>query len=759
MHIKVSTGGNDELANISLPVTDTVTSETVYYTTITYAFHTEARDPNVQAITQTRFEIVGDGIIQEIMINKGVLANSYVLHTDDILDNTKNREYKKQQSQEIIQLINNISSVKLDQSQDRATINVLANEIELKVSGKDMINSINIGEEGIAIAGKHILIDGETRFINSAGSSFGVVLEVNEAANLVVVYNNAKTYLTESTPDTLYSYNEAGVQNIFSYTSYEVSASNEKLYVLAGVTSNYPSVGDMWSSKQEIGGTTSIDGDKITTGSLTADKIVANTIGTDKLISKEILTNLLQVIGLNTVIISKEDGILIFGEASYEQQGGSDRPFDGYITNSNSIRQIVGAAELIAGDYVTITSTTAPSGSDVDYTGQTLRVSGFSGSDTVLFADQPFKNAPNLLPVQFTKIRPRDTDALTGTPNNSGSYIKISAKVKDPLDSDIEKPGIQIVHPKNGTKSTWTVDNFFMDSENSTIQGANGFFKLMKVGLLAASEGEKIIIDGTNRNIRSGNYLQGVRGFKLDGITGKAEFFDVDTVINAPRSMQRHYSSPWHYGGGESPRISHGKSLSDSFSYASSASNYETIGGTEVITTRYLVGAKQRFYLDSADVALDGSGDPRIKDLVIDISGSAQLHNMVNAGGIENALMQWYVSINGRTTGEVVPSFTVLQGKEHGAASYASDFITDAGGNFGNTTGSSPGFAYTCSLTGQMALDLSDFPLDELVTVEVGLKLNTYDTSETNAIEYRTELFDLNISMSLNYIGKNSSYT
>jgi len=287
------------------------TSNTGNFELLTFKFTTPVSTVN----NQTVFTITGEGNIKKIMLNEGTHAMAYTLHADDQIDNARNREHKKQLANEVLTILSNMQTVNTDVDTERARIDVAEDNINLRVKGDDVINSINLSEEGIAIAGKALIIDAVTRFIDSTGTVYGVVLSVDAGNQTIVVYNQAKT-IWASGLGTMVSYDTDGLQapsgGSFDYGDFVIDPGNGRKVTLTGVTGTFPAVGDFFTNDANDKGQTKISGGKIQTDAIIANHILAGEIGAEKLAAESITTNFLSLIGQQNIILDKDKGILIF---------------------------------------------------------------------------------------------------------------------------------------------------------------------------------------------------------------------------------------------------------------------------------------------------------------------------------------------------------------------------------------------------------------------------------------------------------------
>ncbi|PCJ17996.1 MAG: hypothetical protein COB02_11750, partial [Candidatus Cloacimonadota bacterium] len=246
------------------------------------------------------FSINGNNLdsVNQIMINEGRNSFPYDLHRDDQPIQSKTRSSLNILTSQIGNVLKLINALDDKVSEQGSTITQQDYEISLKVKKGNIISEIALNEQGAKISGKSIIIDGFTRFINSQKISYGEVKKIN-GSSVIVSTGSVKKLETNGTlyqDDSNFTYSNKSIDKDSGDITLTISSGTPKL--------------DFYASDNID--STSIDGDIIKTGSIHASKIVSKSIGTDLLKADEIFTDRLEVTGNQNIIISGDDGILVF---------------------------------------------------------------------------------------------------------------------------------------------------------------------------------------------------------------------------------------------------------------------------------------------------------------------------------------------------------------------------------------------------------------------------------------------------------------
>ncbi|PCJ17490.1 MAG: hypothetical protein COB02_13810, partial [Candidatus Cloacimonadota bacterium] len=246
------------------------------------------------------FSINGNNLdsVNQIMINEGRNSFPYDLHRDDQPIQSKTRSSLNILTSQIGDVLKLINALDDKVSEQGSTITQQDYEISLKVKKGNIVSEIALNDQGAKISGKSIIIDGFTRFINSQKIAYGEVKKINGSS--IIVSTGSVKKLENS--GTLY-------QDESSFTYSEKSIDRDTGDITLTISSGTPKLGFYASDNIN---STSIDGDMIKTGSIHASKIVSKSIGTDLLKADEIFTDRLEVTGNQNIIISGDDGILVF---------------------------------------------------------------------------------------------------------------------------------------------------------------------------------------------------------------------------------------------------------------------------------------------------------------------------------------------------------------------------------------------------------------------------------------------------------------
>lgn len=313
------------------------------YLRVTIPFNSHSGSPTTLGI---KFQTTGTAQINKVMLNPGDLPMDYILHDDDMPVSEKYRQIFDKlanQGRALSDRLRDISQVLVDQG---ASIEQRDYGISLRVRKDNLLSEINLSTEGVAIRGDKVIIDGATKFINTSGTFFGYVVDdlgdnvwrlsqssVTSIPSSGVIYVMVDPSTAPADPDTWSD----------PVTFSVLSRDAEKFHVvveLSGGGLSEVTYGKFFSSTNSSS-VTQIDGgrimantiqsDHIQANSISADKILAETIGTDKLIAKKVLTDLLEIYGLNNIIIDPREGIHLFHNNNVVDNSGS-----GFVASYNS---------------------------------------------------------------------------------------------------------------------------------------------------------------------------------------------------------------------------------------------------------------------------------------------------------------------------------------------------------------------------------------------------------------------------------------
>ena len=269
--------------------------------------------------------------ISEMMINEGNNSFAYMLHKDDEPINERTRETLNILTSQTGQILKSLNLLNKKVSDQGATISNQENEISLRVKKDKVLNEISLNEQGAKISGRNIVLDGFTRFINSTKITYGEIVKISGSIATLTI----GSYKDLDTNGELF-------QDDSSFTYSNVSIDKDSGEITVNIDSGNVSLGFYSSSNID---TTSIDGGMIRSNSIYGDKIVSKSIGTDQLKAEQIFTDRLEINGYHNIVISGDDGLLIFNENAINTKTS---------TSSNHQELIIENHNLKVGDFIKI---------------------------------------------------------------------------------------------------------------------------------------------------------------------------------------------------------------------------------------------------------------------------------------------------------------------------------------------------------------------------------------------------------------------
>lgn len=407
-------------------------------------------------------------IASKIMLNKGALALPYVLHVDDEIIGERLRLIHNDFYSDALTKSDQIRQMNQSQIEQGARMAQVEYGVSLSVRKDNVVSEINLSPEGVMIAGRKIIIDGLTVFINTTGYYYGTFVNKLENGNWLLSVASATPLPASGTIYQMLTPG-AGIADNDSWSSAINFTRVGKIPTTGhwevATTGAEPTFGGFWINGNSFS-VTKIDGgriiansiqtDHLQANSIVADKIAANQIGAEKLIAKDIVADVIRLFGKNNIIIDPDDGIFIFHNNNILNNSSSHYAVN-YDSGSDSFfmpTANVPATPPAVGDFIYITGAG-------NYTGVMRKILNVStsGSNTYYEVDG-FATSPGATTIDFIK------KAVT-----TGSYIKITI-------DGTGLPAIQMYQGTSGTAlgTTWTPTGFVLENGSIKIgDGANSF--------------------------------------------------------------------------------------------------------------------------------------------------------------------------------------------------------------------------------------------------------------------------------------------
>lgn len=509
--------------------------------------------------------------VSRMMLNEGRFLYLYRLHFDDFPIPGQAQDQLNIVTQQLSETLMEIGRLRQGLIDDGATITQQQYAISLRVSKNGVASSLNLTPQGAKISGRHIVLDGLTRFINSTDIVYG---EITSISGSTISFSVASLKVP-ATSETFYQ--DSGSSSITS-----IAIQSDGTYT-GNVSSGSPTLG--FFADGDIP-TTTIDGGLITTGTVDADAIISGSITAKQLKANEIFTERLEIQGTNNITIDATEGILIFPDASVNTYTS---------TASNSTSLTRSGATVAENDFIKI--------KDGNNIGIVKKVTGVDG-DVISFSEMSVefdsatvqfqvygkhegytRIANNLIelvpasgpavpavssagvnwgavagegkpqngatvgadwaanvankPTQLSDINNTEGTKLTGIATGATKNVISSGASAhaDPIAGDLwYDTNAAALALKRYDGSNWNIigkNPGYIDAtkitsttvESPIISGNDGNFSgTVKVG----ASGNRIIIDGANKNIRSENYIADESGWIIE--QDGAQFNDVTTL-------------------------------------------------------------------------------------------------------------------------------------------------------------------------------------------------------------------------------------
>lgn len=267
--------------------------------------------------------------VARMMLNEGRFSYIYTLHVNDAPTPTRTQDQLNLITQQLGESLKTIGGLQTDFELNGSEINQSKYLISLKVGKDGIVSSLNLSPQGAKISGRHIVLDGLTRFINSSTIVYGEVTRIEGSTVYFTVGS-----LQEVTSGTFYQ--DGGN---FTFT---LGARDEDGVYTGTVTAGTPALGFFADGNVP---STTIDGDLLTTGTVAADAIIAGSISTEQLDADEIFAERVEIIGTQNIVMDNTNGILLFDTSAVNTYTS---------TASGQNRLTKTGTTLVAGDWIRI---------------------------------------------------------------------------------------------------------------------------------------------------------------------------------------------------------------------------------------------------------------------------------------------------------------------------------------------------------------------------------------------------------------------